>query len=329
MTMTSIENRRFIERLFAKGGVVIALLLIVTVSTALAEPRFLNRLNLMNVLRNFAFLAIPALGQMTVMIAGGFDLSVGAVMAMASVITAVTMSELPNIGFLSAILPVLAALGCGFGVGLANGAFVVRFGLSSFMVTFASTSVIGGTLLYFTQGIPIYGITHEFTQMIGRGSFIGLPIAFFTALVLVAIAAVVQRLTSFGRHLYAVGSQPQAARLSGVRTAAIQLSAYAVSGTLAALTGVMTAALVGSGQSSIGASLGMQTIAAAVIGGVSLRGGSGRAEEVALASLLLTIIANGMNLTRIDSKLQTLVLGVVLIAALAVERLAQRRRAFA
>jgi ribose transport system permease protein len=135
-----------------------------------------------------------------------------------------------------------------------------------------------------------------------------------------------QRFTALGRHIYAVGSDPRSARLSGVATGRTLIVAYMLAGLLAALTGFLMTSRLGSGQSTIGGTLALETIAAAVIGGVSLRGGVGRAELVALAALFLSVIANAMNLVQVDSKYQTLVLGAVLIIALAIERLLLRKR---
>jgi ribose transport system permease protein len=331
MTNVNALGRRsagaFLRSFVTNGGVVILLLISAAALAAIVEPRFLNRLNIMNVLRNFSFLVIPALGQMVVMTTGGFDLSVGATMALASVITAAAMAALPGADGLALLFPVSLALLSGAGVGLLNGGLVLRFALSPFMVTLAMLSVVTGATLYYTQGIPIYGVSDAFISGVGRGQALGLPLVLILALALVAAAVIVQRCTAFGRHLYAVGSHLQGARLSGVRTARILLAAYSLAGLLAALTGVLITARIGSGQSTIGGSLGLETIAAAVIGGVSLRGGAGRAEHVALAALFLAIIANAMNLTQIDSKFQTMVLGIALIVALTVERIVQGRRA--
>ncbi|MER9372038.1 ABC transporter permease [Mesorhizobium sp. M0491] len=316
-------RRRFLET----GGIVILLLVAVAAAAAIIEPRFLNRLNILNVLRNFSFLAVPAIGQMIVMTTGGFDLSVGATMALASVVTAAAMAAMPDAHGLQLLMPVALALACGACVGLVNGTLVARLSLSPFMVTLASLSIVAGITLYYTQGIPIYGVSDAFVDAIGRGQVLGLPPALLLAIAVIAIAIILQRRTALGRHFYAVGGNVGAARLSGVRTHRVLITAYVLSGLLAALTGVLITARIGSGQSTIGGTLGLETIAAAVIGGVSLRGGSGRAENVAMAALCLAIIANAMNLTQIDSKFQTLVLGSVLIGALAFDRIVQGRRA--
>lgn len=319
-----------LDRFLMQGGIVITFLVVAVVVTALVEPRFLNRLNLLNVMRNFALLLIPSLAQMLVMTAGGFDLSVGAVVAISSVVTAAVMlvgsAYFPGMEITVILLSLVAAIGVGTLVGLINAGLVASFSLSPFMVTLAMMSVLMGIALYFTQGIPIYGVAESFITGVGRGQFLGLPIVLLVALVVLAACIVMQRFTALGRHIYAVGSDQRSARLSGVATGRTLAIAYVLAGILAALTGFLMTSRLGSGQSTIGGTLALETIAAAVIGGVSLRGGVGRAEHVALAALFLAVIANAMNLVQVDSKYQTLVLGAVLIVALAIDRLLLRKR---
>jgi ribose transport system permease protein len=281
-------------------------------------------------MRNFGLLLIPSLAQMLVMTAGGFDLSVGAVVAIASVVTATVMLVaapfFPGMEWIVILLALAAVIGVGVLVGAVNAGLVSFFSLSPFMVTLAMMSVLMGIALYFTQGIPIYGVADSFISAVGRGQLFGLPMILYIGLAILAACIVMQRFTALGRHIYAAGSDLRSARLSGVATGRTLVVAYALAGILAAFTGFLMTARLGSGQATIGGTLALETIAAAVIGGVSLRGGVGRAEHVALAALFLAVIANAMNLTQVDSKFQTLVLGAVLIVALAIERLLLQRR---
>lgn len=317
-----------LEVFLANGGIVVTLLVAAVVATALAEPRFLQQMNLVNLGRYFAFLLIPAMAQMLVMTAGGFDLSVGVVTACGSVVSALTMGAVlawaPGAEGLAILIAFLAVLAVGFAVGLTNALLISQFSLSPFMVTLAVMSVLTGIALYYTQGIPIYGVADSFISEVGRGRVGRVPVILIIALAILALCIVIQRFTVFGRHIYAVGSDERAARLSGVRTKRVLIATYTLAGALAGFTGFLMTARIGSGQATIGGTLALETIAAAVIGGVSLRGGVGRAELVALAALFLTVVANAMNLLRFDSKYQTLVLGVVLILALGVERVLLR-----
>jgi ribose transport system permease protein len=318
------------EKFIAQGGIVLTFLVIAAVGTYLLEPRFINRLNILNLLRNFSFLLLPALAQMVVMTTGGFDLSVGAMVAISSVLTAAVMLYLSSIAPDMPIALSLAALAAcllvGGLVGSVNGFFVAVLKLSPFMVTLATASIITGTTLYYTQGIPIYGVLQQFSDGLGRGQVGGIPIVVMIALAVTVGLVVLQRQTAFGRHLYAVGSDLRSARLSGVAVVRTTIAAYVIASCLAATTGYLMTARLGSGQGTIGATLALETIAAAVIGGVSLRGGIGRAELVAVAALFLTVTNNAMNLLKVDSRFQTLMLGIILIAALWIERSLSRRK---
>lgn len=321
-------RRKRLESFLNNGGIVVTLLVLAVFFTAWAEPRFLNQLNLINLARNFSFLLIPALAQMLVMTSGGFDLSVGAVTAVGSVVSALTMgamiSYLPGSEGLAIVVALAVVVCVGLAVGLTNAVFVAHFELSPFMVTLAVMSVLTGIALYYTQGIPIYGVAESFINEVGRGRLFGVPVILVIALLILVLCIVIQRFTVFGSHVYAVGSNERAARLSGVKTRRILFLTYALAGVLSAFAGFLMTARIGSGQAAIGGTLALETIAAAVIGGVSLRGGVGRAGLVALAALFLTVIANAMNLLQFDSKYQTLVLGVILILALSMERILLR-----
>ena len=187
------------------------------------------------------------------------------------------------------------------------------------MVTLGTMMIAGGIALYSAGGTPIYGMPEEFTDDFAQLRWFGLPTNVYLAVGVVALVWLVLRRTSFGRHLYAVGGNIEAARASGVRSTLCLISAYVLCSFLAALTGVLLTARVGSGEGTLGEEFMLQSLAAAVIGGVSLRGGVGRIERVALSALLIAILANGMNLSRVDTRLQAMVIGVLLVAAVSVE----------
>ena len=309
-----------LKRLLGHGGLIVILLVVIVLAMMVIEPRFFNRLNLFNISNVFAYLTIIALGQMLVMIAGGFDLSVGTVMALSSVVAATAMANLadgnPDSTFTTIAVGVAVALASGTAVGLANGFSVAVLGINPLIATLAMTSILTGGILYYTQGIPVYGIPDPFIATVGGGRALGMPVAFWVAVAIAAIIIFAQRFMPFGRHVYAIGGNPQAARLSNLPITRLRLVVYGISGFLASVTGLLLTGLVGSGQSSIGSTSTIECISAAVIGGVSLRGGAGRAERVVLAALFLTVLANALDLARVDSKYQTLVLGTVLILAL-------------
>lgn len=322
------ERLRAIASWLLSRGLLPLLLVVLFVVLGLVESKFLRTFNLINVLRNASFLMLVASGQMLVLIIGGFDLSVGAVIALTSVATALTMSGLleayPDAIMLAVCLGVVVGLLTGSLVGVFNGLTVAVLKVSPFMVTLGTLSIASGVALYLTQGVPVYGMPDAFTRDFGRFSLFRLPVVIYvTAFVLIAIWWIMNW-TRLGRYIYAIGGNIHAARVSGVSTVFYVVVTYTMCSFLAALTGVLLTARIGSGEATMGASFMLESIAAAVIGGVSLRGGVGRVEMVALGALFLALVTNGMNLMRVDSKLQTIVIGIVIILAVAIDRFKPR-----
>lgn len=320
-------RKRRMSRILGLGLLPI-LLVTLFVVLGLIEPRFLRSANLINILRNASFLMLIASGQMLVLIIGGFDLSVGAVVALTSVATALSMTGLvsvfPEAQLFVVVLGVMAGLAAGSMIGIVNGLTVAFMKVSPFMVTLGTLSIASGMALYATQGVPVYGMPDEFTREFGRLRYLNLPVVMYVTFgVLVAIWWVMNW-TKLGRYIYAIGSNAHAARVSGVSTTFYIVVTYTLCSFLAALTGILLTARIGSGEATLGGTLMLESIAAAVIGGVSLRGGVGRVELVALGALFLALVTNAMNLVRVDSKLQTIVIGVVIIVAVGIERFKSR-----
>ncbi len=312
-------------------GLLPLLLFLSVAFMAVFEQKFFGLNNLFNVLRSTSFLAIVAAGQMLVLIVAGFDLSVGAVIALTSTVMAKSMAALgvmfPEQNAIIIPLGVLCGLGCGLFIGLINGLCVAYLRVSPFMVTLGTLSIATGLALLLTQGIPVYGMPDGFVTDFGRALWFGLPTTVYIALVIILLVWFVQTRTRLGRYLYAVGGNLQAAIVSGVPARRNVILAYVLCSMLASTAAVLMTARLGSGQASMGGnSMMLQSIAAAVIAGVSLRGGVGRVELVALGALFLSILTNAMNLLRVDSKMQVVILGIVLVAAAALEELARRRR---
>jgi ribose transport system permease protein len=311
-------------------GFLPVLLVALVAGMSAIDAQFYGIINIVNILRNASFLAIIASGQALVIIAGGFDLSVGAVVALASVVTAKTMAAVaatfPGNNAVIIASGVAAGLGCGLAVGLVNGLCVAKLKVSGFVVTLGTMSATAGVGLMITSGIPVYGMPEGFVKGFGRAQVYGLPTAVYVALAVVLAMMFAQRRTLFGRYVYAIGGNVEAAVVSGVSIQRHIVGTYVVSSVLAALTGILLTAQVGSGQASFGGDrMMLQSIAAAVIGGVSLRGGIGRVEIVAISALFLTILGNALNLLHIDSRLQPVFLGVIMVAAVALDELGQRR----
>jgi ribose transport system permease protein len=326
----SLQQKQLTRRLLQIG--LLPILLVLSVAfMAVFEQKFFGLNNMFNVLRSSSFLAIVAAGQMLVLIVAGFDLSVGAVIALTSTVMAKSMANLgamfPEQNVIIIPLGILAGLGCGVFIGLINGFCVAFLRVSPFMVTLGTMSIATGLALLLTQGIPVYGMPNLFVTDFGRALWFGLPTTAYVALAIILAVWFVQTRTRFGRYLYAVGGNLQAAIVSGVPARFNVILAYVLCSMLAATAGILMTARLGSGQASMGGnSMMLQSIAAAVIAGVSLRGGVGRVELVALGALFLSILTNAMNLLRVDSKMQVVVLGFILVIAAALEEYARRRR---
>ncbi|WP_417809289.1 ABC transporter permease [Thioclava sp.] len=311
-------------------GILPVVLIVTCVLLALYEPRFLRPSNLINVLRNASFLAIISAGQMLVIIVGGFDISVGAIVALTSVSSALSMAGLTSMGVESA--PMIVFLGCLGGlipaliVGVANGFFVSVMKISPFMVTIGTMTMAAGIAGYVTGGTPIYDMPELFTREIGRGRLMELPYVVYAAVIVLMILWYMQTQTRLGRYFYAVGGNEKASRLSGLNTRKYIWLAYILSALLAGIVGIFLTARVGSGEATLGSNLMLESISVAVIGGVALKGGVGRIQMVALSAIFLSVLSNGMSLARIDSKYHIIIIGLVIIIAVAAESYRENRR---
>jgi ribose transport system permease protein len=327
LASTSSSDRLY--RAYEKVGFLPIVLVVLVVILALFVPHFLALQNIFNVLRNSSYLVIMAAGQMLVLIVGGFDLSVGAVVALTSVSSALVMAglkdSLADEPGIIVFLGVAAGIGSGLAVGLVNGLCVAFLRISPFMVTLGSMSIATGVALLLTNGIPVYGMPKVYVDEFGRGLWMQLPTAIYLAAVIVALVWMMQNFTRMGRYIFAIGGNLQAAIVSGVRTKTYLVLAYAICSVLASVSALALTAQIGSGQAVIGSQLTLESIAAAVIAGVSLKGGVGRVEMVTLAAFFLLILTDAMDLLKIDPRIQTIFLGIIVVLAVAVDEMAKRR----
>ena len=294
----------------------------------LMSDNFLTGRNLVNVLRQSVYLTIVSLGQMLALLTGGFDLSVGTILALTSVVGAMTMvavyTAMPEMVWLAIMLGCLAGIAAGTMIGVCNGIGVAFFNVSPFMMSLGMTSVGFGIALYLTGGVPVYGMPQQFGDLFGFGTLLGIPSPIFAAVLLAVILYVILYRTPFGRYFYAVGGNIKAAQLSGINTRSMLFWTYVMCAAFAAFAGMLLTARLDTGEANIGATMPLQSIAACVIAGVSMRGGIGRLENVILGALFIGLVQNGMNLARIESYLQTVVLGALLILAVIADQVRLR-----
>jgi ribose transport system permease protein len=323
-------GRTTIDRLklaFVRLGVLPFMLILAIIVFSLMSGNFLTGHNLSNVARQSTYLIIVSMGQMLALLTGGFDLSVGTILAVTSVVGALAMAAAhgayPDVAWLTITVGILAGFGAGLSIGVVNGIGIAAFGVSPFIMTLGIASIGFGIALYLTGGVPVYGLPPAFGSTFGFGKLFGIPVPIYVAAALIALMAVVLYRTKLGRYWYAVGGNRNAARLSGVDTRFQLFLAYVFCGGLASLAGVLLTARLETGEANIGASLPLESIAACAIGGVSLRGGVGRLGNVVLGAIFINLMTNGMNLARIDSYLQTVVVGVLLILAVLADQVRQ------
>src|SRR5215467_1440362 len=317
-----------LQRLFVRIGVLPFLLVIALIVFTALSDRFLTSENLITVARQTTYLAIVAMGQMLALLTGGFDLSVGKIVAITSVITALTMAPLkaahPDAIGLTLTLGILAGIGAGTLVGVVNGIGVAIFNVSPFMMTLGTAAISFGIALTLTSGVPVYGLPDAFGTIFNFSRILDIPSPVYVTAGLFLVMHILLNRTRMGRYFYALGGNLKASRLSGIDTRFYLFLAYVLCGALAAVAGVLLTARLETGEANIGASMPLDSIAACVIGGVSLRGGIGRLGNVVLGAVFIGLIQNGMNLARIESYLQTVVIGLLLIVAVVADQLRQR-----
>ena len=316
-----------LQRLFVRIGVLPFLLVLAIVVFTSLSPRFLTSENLITVARQATYLAIVAMGQMLALLTGGFDLSVGKIVAVTSVITALTMAPLaaahPDAAALTLTLGILAGIAAGTLVGVVNGVGVAVFNVSPFMMTLGTATISFGIALTLTSGVPVYGIPDAFGSIFSFGRIFDIPSPVYVTAGLFVVMHILMNWTRMGRYFYAVGGNIKASRLSGINTRFYLFMAYVMCGTLAAVAGTLLTARLGTGEANIGASMPLDSIAACVIGGVSLRGGTGRLGNVVLGAIFIGLIQNGMDLAQIQSYLQEVVIGILLILAVIADQFRQ------
>lgn len=289
---------------------------------AILNPAFLGITNLMQILRNISISGIAAIGMMLCILTGGFDLSVGTIQGVAVVTMAVCVIWLQ----IPVALAVLLALVFGVAIGVCNGILITKIQIPPFIATLATQEIFRGIIYVVTGAKPIFGYETSFTA-VGQGKAFGLvpiPIFFFFAIFIVAVLFLNK--TTFGRHIYGVGGNAEAARLSGVNVAFVKTVVYGISGLLAAVSGLILASRLNSGQPRAGIGLEFEVITAVVLGGVSLSGGEGKLSGVLVGILISGVLSNGLILTGVTEYYQMIITGCVLAAAVGFDTLSQARR---
>lgn len=300
---------------------ILAVLIALIIFMAAAAPNFASADNLLNIARAISINAIIAAGMTFVILTSGIDLSVGSIVAVAGV-TAVlsTLSGIPS------VLAVLIGVVAGALAGFVNGALAAYLSLAPFIVTLGLMTFLRGLAYTMTEGQPIVDSGLSFRDL-GNGYILGIPTPVIVMGIVYLVSWFVLERTKFGRHVYAVGGNPEAARLAGIRVKRVLTSVYVIAGACAGIAGVIFAARVVSAQPTAGNGYELDAIAAVVLGGTSLAGGRGRILGTLIGSVILGVLSTGLILMNVQFFTQLLIKGIVIILAVAIDSLKNRSTA--
>jgi len=296
-------------------------LILLVAGAMLFVDRFNTSTNFFNILSQVAINAIIATGMTYVILTGGIDLSVGSVAALAGVTVATIIREFPyaSVGF-----SILVAITTAIVVGVIFGSFtafsIAKLKVPPFIATLAMMSIARGIAFIHTQARPVAGLPRNFTWL-GSGRLGGVvPISALTMAIIMAAAYIVLSRTCYGRHIYAIGSNEEVSKLSGIRVAKVKASVYIISGIMASLGGILLASRLLSGNPSAAPGAELEAIAAVAIGGTSMSGGKGGILQTLQGVLLIGVINNILSLMRVDSHFQTVVMGLIILVAVIIDQ---------
>lgn len=312
------RSSRSVKQIVGKFGIFIALAIEIIFFSSLS-PYFFTADNILNVTLQTSITAIIAAGMTFVILTAGIDLSVGAMVAFSGVI-ATSLLKLDMPFALSFPLAVVVGLAIGACSGLVAGTFITKFNITPFIVTLALMTIWRGSSYMYTDGRPVWGLPDQFS-FLGSGRFLAVPIPTIIMVAVYVFAYVTLRRTCFGRYVYAVGGNKEAARLAGIGVTGVLIRVYIINGVLAALSGILLASRMNSGQPNAGLMYEMDVIAAVVVGGTSLFGGRGGIIGTFIGAMLIGVLRNGLNLLNVNSYVQMVILGVVILLAVLLDQM--------
>jgi ribose/xylose/arabinose/galactoside ABC-type transport system permease subunit len=320
--MNALKTERF-----SRYSIAIYLLLLVLFFALITEGRFIEERNIVNILLQSAINTILAVGMTLVIITGGIDLSVGSVLALCGLVGTDIMVNGLVLGGRTLVpkpnpvlgIPMAMLVSCTLGVliGWWNGWLIARWNIAPFIVTLATMTIARGTAFVYSDGKPVGNLPEAFNRLGGGtgGEVLGIPVPVWIAIIVSLCTLVKLRATQFGRAIYAVGGNEQAARLSGVDVARVKVTVYVLSGFLAGLCGIVQAARLGAGDPKYGEMYELNAIAAVVLGGASLAGGRGGVGGTVVGAILIGVLDNGLVMAGVSAFYQKVVKGVVILLA--------------
>jgi len=316
-------NREFFKEFFRKYAIVL-IFLAMFILMAILSPAFLAPRNLLNVVRQISVIGLLGIGVTMAIIATGIDLSSGSVLALSAVVAA-SLAQAPDWAAakypglqLPLIVPILAGLVIGAACGFVNGSLIARFRIPPFIATLGMMTVARGLALLYSDGRPVSG-THSAYNFIGQGEVLGIP---FPILILVVVAVgthIMLNNTRFGRYIYAIGGNEQAARVSGLNISRVKIGIYTLAGLLSGLAGIVLSSRISSGQPGLGMGYELDAIASAVIGGTSFSGGVGTVWGTMIGALIIGVLNNGLDLLNVSAYWQQIVKGAIIVVAIIID----------
>lgn len=293
----------------------IIILVLMCIVLSVLTPSFLEVNNLLNVLKQISIIAILAAGMTFVILTGGIDLSVGSTVALSGVISVMLSQQGVN-----AIIAMAAGVAIGVAAGFVNGYLTAKVKLPAFIVTLGSFTYIRGLAYVISAGYPIV-LTDPLFKFFGAGDIVGIPTPIFIMAFIYVITFFVLKYTMFGRHVYAIGGNEEAASLTGIKVGATLIKVYVISGLLSGLAGVVLAGRLYSGQPTAGVGFELDAIAAVILGGTSFTGGVGTIRGTIIGALIMGVLSNGLTLLNVSYYWQLVIKGAVIILAVLLDRL--------
>ncbi|MCP9770629.1 ABC transporter permease [Lacihabitans sp. LS3-19] len=285
-----------------------------------ASGQFLTFSNWTIIFTQVSINALLAFGVTFVIITGGIDLSIGSIVAVAGVVAALLASQ-PD---LPLIVPILGGLLAGLFIGFVNGIIITKSKIAPFIVTLGIMTIGRGLALILSKGRPISNLSDSF-NFIGGGDIFGIPLPIIILIIVFIICYLLLKNTVFGRYVYAIGGNEQAAYASGINVNKIKIAVYALCGTLAGLAGILLTSRITTGQPNAGAGFELDAIAAAIIGGSSTSGGTGTIAGTLIGALLIGVINNGLDLLNVSSYYQQVIMGAIIIGAVLLDSWNQKK----
>jgi ribose transport system permease protein len=309
-----------VGNIYKKYGTFIVLLVLVLI-ISLMNPKFLSMYNILNIFRQVSINGLIAFGMTFVILTGGIDLSVGAILGLSGMILGLLITGgTPDIIAIPAVLIIGALLG------LFNGFFISKVKLQAFIVTLATMTMFRGITMIISDGVPAMGITANspLLDFFSQGNVLGIPFPMIVFIVVLIILLVILQNTVFGRGVYAIGGNEEVARLSSMPTNRIKTMVYVISGAMSALAGVILTSRLSSSQPTAGMGFELDAIAAVVIGGTSLAGGKGRLFGTFIGVLIIGVLNNGLNIIGVSAFFQQFIKGLVILLAVLLDRKSAR-----